>query len=91
MTEEKKKPRRRRFELDTVADVKRCMAQAIRQLRRVKCEDPIADPIKINKAKAMFAGLSRLGELMKAEELEARLTVLERRRTEAHESLDAVQ
>lgn len=58
------KLRRRFTQLDTHADVIRCMQQTIRKLRALEVSDQFLDPIRINKAKVMVSSLSKLAELI---------------------------
>lgn len=56
--------RRRKFQLETHADVIRCMQQTIRKLRSLEICDQFLDPIRINRAKVMVQALGKLAELI---------------------------
>ena len=58
------KIRRRFTQLDTHADVIRCLQQTIRKLRGLQVVDQFLDPIRINQAKTMVQALGKLAELI---------------------------
>jgi hypothetical protein len=65
MSEESKNTKmRRRFQLDTLDDVRRCLAQNVRELRKIKCVDKDLDPIRINRGKALTGALRALADVM---------------------------
>lgn len=67
------KPRRRRKQLETLEDVRRCLARACRSLEKGTLEP--------KQGNALIYGLSTLAKLISASEFETRLRAVEERMT----------
>ncbi len=67
------KPRRRRRRLETLADVRRCLARACRGIE--------AGTIEPKQGNALIYGYATLAKLIAGSEFEARLKLLEERAT----------
>lgn len=70
-------PSQRRLHLETLADVKGCLAAALRKLEKDKVTSPNA-LVLIAKTKALVYGYGKLAEMIESAELEKRLERLEK-------------